>query len=116
MDGRGDPRRGRRCVSTDSITQNLSGREPSEGAIDTRLGEIVQPYQPGYERVSCPLSRLEVVQLLSCCSSWTYFTLPWGGSDAVAAGEGFLASRKSKPPASRFALSGPEGPTLPAGE
>ena len=39
-------------------------------------------------------SHPEVVQFLSSCLIWTYFTLPPGGSDAVAAGEGLLGDFK----------------------
>jgi hypothetical protein len=49
--------------------------------------------------------------------SWIYITLPPGGSDAVAAGEGvferveFVACLQVQK-----TLSGPESPTLPEGE
>ena len=47
----------------------------------------------------------------------TCFTLPSGGSDAIAAGEGPLSCiRSSYKTPIRIALSGPEGPTLPEGE
>ncbi len=66
---------------------------------------------------SLPFTSGEVVQLLRWVIEKSCNALPRaGGSEAVAAGEGFSRSQKSKLPATRITLSGTEGPTLPEGE
>ena len=66
--------------------------------------------------LTSPLSAAGVVQFLSYCLSWIYITLPSGGSDAVAAGEGFRRGEDALLAPAAMTLSGPESPTLPEGE